>query len=159
MKLKTLQLILSPILIPISFLYGLIIRLRNYLFDVRVLKSVQFEPFVISVGNLRAGGTGKTPFVIYLINQFIEEYQLAVLSRGYKRSTKGFLLANAKTQPKEIGDEPMMYHQTYGKKIRVAVGEDRVTAIPNIMYEYPETTLLFWMMLINTDQYSLHLIY
>ncbi len=142
MKLKTLQLILSPILIPITLLYGLIIRLRNYLFDVKFFKSVEFEPFVISVGNLRAGGTGKTPFVIYLINQFIEEYKVAVLSRGYKRITKGFLLANAKTQPKEIGDEPMMYRQTYGRKIRVAVGEDRVTAIPSIMYVYPETNIV-----------------
>lgn len=142
MKLKTIQLILSPILIPIAFLYGIVIKLRNYLFDVRILKSVQFEPFVICVGNLRAGGTGKTPFVNFLISQFIEEHQLAVLSRGYKRSTKGFLIADAKTHPTEIGDEPMMYHQTYGSNICVAVGEDRVMAIPNIMYNYPDTDII-----------------
>lgn len=142
MKLKTLQRILSPILIPLTFLYGIIIRLRNFLFDKHVLKSVQFEPFVIGVGNLRAGGTGKTPFVIYLINQLLEEHKIAVLSRGYKRSTKGFLLANAKTQPVEIGDEPMIYHQKYGRTITVAVGEDRVMAIPHIMYEHPDREVI-----------------
>ena len=133
MSLKTLQLILSPLLYPLSLVYGGVAVIRNFLFDKGVLKAIQFETNVICVGNLTAGGTGKTPFVKYLIDLLKSEHQLAVLSRGYKRSTKGFVFAEEGTNPKEIGDEPMMYWNQYKKEIAVAVGEDRVLAIPQIL--------------------------
>lgn len=133
MTLKTLQRILFPVLYPLSWVYGAVAMFRNFLFDKGVLKSIQFDLNVICVGNLTAGGTGKTPFVKYLIELLKEEHQIAVLSRGYKRTTKGFLFAEESTKPNEIGDEPMMYWNHYKKEIAVAVGEDRVLAIPQIL--------------------------
>lgn len=142
MKIRTVQLLLSPILFPVAVLYGLISRLRNLLFDAKILKSVSFEPFVICVGNLKAGGAGKTPFVKFLIESLVNEYSLATLSRGYKRTTKGFLMASKSTLATEIGDEPMMYYTSYSDVVAVAVGEDRVIAIPNILQQKPDTKIV-----------------
>jgi len=83
------------LLYPFSLLYGLVVGIRNILFDCKILKSIQFNIPVISVGNITVGGTGKTPHVEYLINLLKEKRNIAVLSRGYKRKTKGFQLASS----------------------------------------------------------------
>ena len=135
MSIKSVQRVLFPVLYPFAVLYGLGARLRNWLFEINFLKSVQFEPTVICVGNLAAGGTGKTPFVRFLIELLQDDLSLAVLSRGYNRKSKGFVLANNDTSVLDIGDEPMMYWYHYKQKVKVAVGEDRVLAIPQILSE------------------------
>lgn len=142
MSLKSIQRILFPVLYPLALLYGLGARIRNFLFEINFLKSVQFEPKVICVGNLAAGGTGKTPFVRYLIELLQEDLNLAVLSRGYNRKSKGFVLADTNTSVYEIGDEPMMYWYHYKDKVKVAVGEDRVLAIPQILSDNDCNTII-----------------
>ena len=93
-------------LLPFSWLYGLGVRLRNELFELNILKSRQFDIPVISVGNITVGGSGKTPHVEYLIRLLKDKMKVAVLSRGYKRKSRGYVLANENTPMREIGDEP-----------------------------------------------------
>src|SRR3712207_176445 len=93
-------------LLPLSWLYGLGVGIRNYLFDSNVLKSKEFSIPVISVGNITVGGAGKTPHVEYLIQLLKDEAQVAVLSRGYKRRSRGYVLAGDDTTMRDIGDEP-----------------------------------------------------
>ncbi len=100
---------------------------------------MEFDRFIISVGNLTVGGTGKTPFVELLIRQMKTKYRLAVLSRGYKRKTRGFKLANENDNSETLGDEPFQYFTKYGKEVLVAVGENRALAIPEII-SYDEKT-------------------
>ena len=95
---------------------------------------MEFNRFIISVGNLTVGGTGKTPFVELLIREMKAEHQLAVLSRGYKRKTHGFRLADERDDSGTLGDEPTQYFIKYGKDVRIAVGEDRALAIPEIIF-------------------------
>ena len=125
--------ILYYLLLPLSWLYGLVIRLRNKLFDWSILKSEEFDVPIISVGNLTVGGTGKTPFVEYLIEHLSSEYNIAVLSRGYKRQTKGFVLATNKSTPKTIGDEFYQIYQKYGYKVKIAVCENRSKGIKELI--------------------------
>lgn len=129
------------ILIPFSFIYGGIIWLRNMLFDKNILRSATFDFPLICVGNLAAGGTGKTPMVEYLVETLQKKYKIATLSRGYKRETKGFLIANEQTKAIDIGDEPMQIHQKF-PDIFVAVAEERVMGIPQLLYEKPETEVI-----------------
>ncbi|MCK5700299.1 MAG: tetraacyldisaccharide 4'-kinase, partial [Cyclobacteriaceae bacterium] len=126
--------IIRILLLPFAFLYKLATDFRNHLFDVGSKKSIEFDRFIISVGNLTVGGTGKTPFVELLIRELKTKYQLAVLSRGYKRKTRGFKLADENDDSKTLGDEPFQYFTKYGKEIRVAVGEKRARAIPEIIF-------------------------
>ncbi|MEO6229188.1 MAG: tetraacyldisaccharide 4'-kinase [Ferruginibacter sp.] len=126
------------LLIPFSFVYGFIIWIRNWLYDKNILKSAGFNFPIICVGNLAVGGTGKTPMVEYLVELLQGEYQVATLSRGYKRKTKGFGIADESTTALEIGDEPMQFHQKF-PGITVAVGEERLTAVPMLLDEVPET--------------------
>lgn len=128
-------------LFPFSIIYGLIVIIRNYLFDKNILKSVSFDLPIITVGNLSAGGTGKTPMVEYLLELLEDKYKLATLSRGYKRKTKGYVLANAATTAQETGDEPMQFHCKF-PDVAVAVGEERITAIPNLLYDRPKTNVI-----------------
>jgi tetraacyldisaccharide 4'-kinase len=95
--------LLRKILFPFSLLYGLITTIRNFLYDVQLKKSISFSIPIIAVGNLSVGGTGKTPQIEYLIRLLSPHYKLATLSRGYKRKTKGFLVANSSTTPEMIG--------------------------------------------------------
>lgn len=97
---------------------------------------------VISVGNLSMGGTGKTPMVEHLIRMLKDKYQLATLSRGYKRKTYGFRIASGNDTAKTIGDEPYQFFIKYGNEIKVTVSEDRIYAIPNIMFEFPKTQIV-----------------
>ncbi|MDN3670106.1 tetraacyldisaccharide 4'-kinase [Echinicola jeungdonensis] len=130
------------LLYPFSLLYDGLTRLRNKMFDRGVKKSVVFEIPTIVVGNLSMGGTGKTPMVEFLLTEFREMYEVAMLSRGYGRNTKGFILANSQSTPEKIGDEPYQIFQKFGEEVAVAVGEQRVLAIPRIIENNPATELL-----------------
>ncbi len=139
-----LQSILKYILFPISILYGLLIWLRNKLYDAGLFSSLSFDAIpVISVGNLSVGGTGKSPHIEYLIRLLSQKFHTATLSRGYGRSTKGFRIADHNADARSIGDEPYQFKRKFDN-ILVAVGEDRVTAIPELLQRatYIETILL-----------------
>lgn len=117
---------------PFSFLYGMGVRFRNQLFDWGIKKERTFSIPVICVGNLAAGGTGKTPHVEHIIRLLKDDYRIAVVSRGYKRSKRGFLLAAEKHTAKEIGDEPyQVFHKYPG--ILMAVDKNRCRAIDNLL--------------------------
>ena len=126
---------------PISFIYGAIIWFRNWLFDKNILKSTSFNFPLICVGNLAVGGTGKTPMAEYLIRLLKNDFITATLSRGYKRKTKGFGIANENTTALEIGDEPMQFHKKF-PDVTVAVGEERLVAIPQLLQEKPDTEVI-----------------
>ena len=128
-------------LFPFSIIYWGIIFLRNKLYDWNVLKSAKFNFPVICVGNLAVGGTGKTPMTEYLIDLLQSKYQIATLSRGYKRKTKGFAIATTGTTALEIGDEPMQFFQKF-PNVTVAVGEERIIAIPQILHQRPNTEVI-----------------
>ncbi len=129
------------LLFPFAFIYGFIVWLRNRLFDKNILKSSDFNFPIICIGNLAVGGTGKTPMVEYLVEMLQGRFKTATLSRGYKRKTKGFALADEKTTAIDIGDEPMQFHQKF-PEITVAVGEERLVAIPQILHLRPETEVI-----------------
>lgn len=131
------------LLFPFSIAYQGITSLRNKLYDQGVLGSKKFDLPTIVVGNLSVGGTGKTPMIEYLIRLLSEKYRVAVLSRGYKRKTKGFLLAGKDTDSSMIGDEPFQYHSKF-KNINVAVDADRVNGIEQLLQlvNKPELVLL-----------------
>ena len=115
-------------LLPLSWLYGLGVKFRNTLFDIGVLKSRDFQIPIISVGNITVGGTGKTPHVEYLVRLLKDQFRVAILSRGYKRKSKGFVLASTKTAMPEIGDEPFQMKQKF-PKVTVAVDKNRCQGI------------------------------
>ncbi len=130
------------ILFPFTVLYALIMELRNFMYDKRILKSEQFEVPVINVGNLSVGGTGKTPQIEHLIRLLQKNYKIAVISRGYKRKTKGFIVADESSTPETIGDEPYQIFHKFDPII-VAVGEDRVKAIRKVLAKFhPDVILL-----------------
>ncbi len=129
------------LLLPFSFIYAFIIWLRNWLFDKNILKSAAFNFPVICVGNLAIGGTGKTPMTEYIVALLKDKYAVATLSRGYKRKTKGFALASETTTAIDIGDEPMQFHQKF-PDITVAVGEERLDAIPQLLHDRPGTEVI-----------------
>ena len=118
-------------LLPLSWLYGGVVKLRNFCFDVGLLKSRAFHVPVIAVGNITVGGTGKTPHVEYLIRLLREKFGVAVLSRGYKRKTSGFLLADAATTARDIGDEPFQMKKKF-PDVSVAVDGKRVRGIQRL---------------------------
>ncbi|MFD0964940.1 tetraacyldisaccharide 4'-kinase [Pseudofulvibacter geojedonensis] len=119
---------LRKILFPFAILYGLITSIRNYFFDIGLLSSKKYKLPIIVVGNLNVGGTGKSPMVEYLIRLLQDEYKLATLSRGYRRKSKGFVLAEDGVTSNELGDEPMQFYSKY-KKCSVAVDADRQNGI------------------------------
>lgn len=129
------------LLFPFSLLYGLIVICRNFLYDKQILKSAQFNMPVICVGNLSVGGTGKSPTVEYLLKLLKDNYKVGTLSRGYKRKTKGYALATAGTSALEIGDEPMQFHCKF-PDVAVAVGEERIVAIPQLLHDKPDTQVI-----------------
>ena len=116
---------------PLAWIYGLVMNLRNILFDSGVLPSESFDVPVICVGNITAGGTGKTPHTEYLIRLLSQQHQVAVLSRGYKRKSKGYILATKDTPMQEIGDEPFQMKQKY-PQIHMAVDANRRRGIKNL---------------------------
>lgn len=118
-------------LLPFSWIYGSIVRFRNWLFDMGLKKSKSFSIPIISVGNITVGGSGKTPHVEYLIRLLHDKAKIAVLSRGYKRKSHGYILANESTTMPEIGDEPFQMHQKFSD-IYVAVDTKRARGIENL---------------------------
>ena len=129
------------ILLPFSIIYGSVIWLRNKMFDKNILRSASFNFPVICIGNLAVGGTGKTPMVEYIIRLLDNKYKVATLSRGYKRKTKGFAIADENTTAIDIGDEPMQLHKKF-PEVTVAVAEERVIGIPQLLYAKPGTQVI-----------------
>lgn len=129
------------LLLPFAIVYGWVIALRNWLYFKQYLKSVQFNKPMICIGNLSLGGTGKSPMVEYLLSILSDHYKVATLSRGYKRKTKGYALANQFTSALEIGDEPMQFHIKY-PNVAVAVGERRIEAIPQLIQDVPDLDVI-----------------
>lgn len=129
--------ILKWLLFPFALLYGGIMVLRNYGYDLGIFRAGKFNIPVISVGNLTVGGTGKTPHVEFLL-RLLATLNLATLSRGYKRKTKGFLLAGPGASAETLGDEPYQYHLDF-PEVTVAVCEKRVAGIQQIMALQPAT--------------------
>ncbi len=126
---------------PISLIWSLIASLRNYLYNSDFLSGAEFEIPIISIGNLSMGGSGKTPMTEYFILHFKEVFNIAILSRGYRRKSSGFKIANTSDNYTEIGDEPRQIKAKFSD-IVVAVGENRALAIPQIMQYAPQTTLI-----------------
>lgn len=138
----TLEKSLKYILTPMSWLYGFGTWIRNKLFDWHVLKENSFDVPVVGVGNITIGGTGKTPHVEYILECLRYKRRIAVLSRGYKRKTKGFILASAKSTPDSIGDEPLQIYEKFGANVKVAVCESRVKGVKELMREFPKLDLI-----------------
>jgi tetraacyldisaccharide 4'-kinase len=126
------------LLFPFSLIYLAAIFIRNRLYDWNILKSDTFNLPLICIGNVAVGGTGKSPMVEYLIQQLKGQFRIATLSRGYKRKTSGYALAHAQSTALEIGDEPMQFHLKF-PDVTIAVGEERVVAIPQILHDRPDT--------------------
>ena len=121
-----------PVLQPIAFLYKVVVIIRNWLFDCKLLPSEQFPIPVICVGNLAVGGTGKTPFIEYLIRMLSDRYRIAVLSMGYKRKTSGFVLANSTSVVSDIGDEACQIKLKF-PQVTVAVDKNRRRGMRNLL--------------------------
>lgn len=133
---------IRKLLFPFAVLYGWITAIRNYFYEKGILKSYSFEVPTIVVGNLSVGGTGKTPQTEYLINLLSNEFKIAVLSRGYKRKSNGFLLADSNATPETIGDEPYQIFQKF-PQIALAVDGNRKNGIENLLkHVQPEVILL-----------------
>jgi len=129
------------LLFPFSLVYGAAIWLRNLLYDKKILRSTSFNLPIICIGNLSVGGTGKSPMVEWIVKYLHTNMEVAILSRGYKRRTKGYALAGANTTALDIGDEPMQFHQKF-PEVSVAVGEERIVAIPQLLHDRPNTRVV-----------------
>ncbi len=134
---------LRKILFPFAILYGFVTWFRNFLFDNGLLKSYGFNIPVIAVGNLSVGGTGKTPQIEYLIRLLSDHYKVATLSRGYKRKSEGFILADSHSNAEILGDEPFQFYSKF-PNIQVAVDANRKNGIEQLLAQKdnPEIILL-----------------
>ena len=130
------------VLLPCSKIYGAITYMRNKFFDWKILKEVEFDVPVIVVGNLAVGGTGKTPHVEYIVEAFRRTHRVAVLSRGYRRKTKGFIMAGRTSTPADIGDESYQIYHKFGGNVVVAVCEDRVYGINEMLRLDPKISMI-----------------
>lgn len=126
------------LLFPFAIIYWLIIFIRNKFYDKNILSSATFGLPLICVGNLSVGGTGKSPMVEFLVRNLKDDFKVATLSRGYKRKTKGYALAHERSDALEIGDEPMQFKLKF-PSVPVAVGEERLDAISQLLHDRPET--------------------
>ena len=133
--------ILQVLLFPVSLCYGMVMQVRNLLFDMHILPSMTFDRPVISVGNLTYGGTGKTPHIEYLIRLLSPGKFIATLSRGYGRQSDGFILASKRSNVKYIGDEPMQFQKKF-ENIKVAVDEKRSRGIRILLEKFPELKVI-----------------
>lgn len=131
---------IDAILTPVAWIYGCVAVMRNKFFDWGILKQHTFDVPVIVVGNISIGGTGKTPHVEYIIEHLSKEFHIGVLSRGYKRKTKGFILANDKSTPSDIGDEPYQIYRKFNG-ITLAVCENRCEGIERMEKIDPKINL------------------
>ena len=129
------------LLYPFSLLYALSVGARNLLYDSGLLKSTKFNIPVINVGNLSVGGAGKTPHVEYLATLLESYLNVSILSRGYKRKSKGFKIVKTQNDAYFAGDEPLQYKRKY-PELRVAVSESRALGIPQLLKSYPEINVV-----------------
>ncbi|MES1220215.1 MAG: tetraacyldisaccharide 4'-kinase [Bacteroidota bacterium] len=125
------------LLLPVALVYWMIVFLRNWFYDKNIFKTTSFGLPVICIGNISVGGTGKSPMVEYLVVNLKDRFRIATLSRGYKRRTRGYSLANENTTALDIGDEPMQFHLKF-PDVPVAVGEERIVAIPQLLHDKPD---------------------
>ncbi len=132
---------LKLILTPLSWLYGMVIAVRNWLYDGGSMKSMAFEIPVICVGNITVGGTGKTPMCEALIRHFQDKYNVGLISRGYGRKTKGYLEVTPGASWRSVGDEPRQIKTGYPDTV-VVVCKDRVEGIERMLREHPEVNLV-----------------
>ena len=133
--------LLRKILFPIGFIYWFVTFIRNVLYDINLFKSKSYNVPIIAIGNLSAGGTGKTPHTEYLIRLLKDKHKIAVLSRGYKRSTKGYVLAHEAISAAELGDESYQIHAKF-PDVSVAVCENRQIGIENLIAFINPTVIL-----------------
>jgi tetraacyldisaccharide 4'-kinase len=136
-----LRFIIRWLLAPFSWLFGLVVTGRNYLYDSGYFASHTFDRFVISVGNLNVGGSGKTPLVEYLTT-LLQPRRVATLSRGYGRKTRGFRQVTPDDTPATVGDEPLQFLHKFGRQVPVFVGEERALAIPEMLAREPEIEVI-----------------
>jgi len=137
------MILVRKLLFPFAILYGFVTAIRNFLYDKAILKSFAFDIPVIAVGNLSVGGTGKTPQIEFLIRILQDNYRVATLSRGYKRKSTGFQLADASSTVADLGDESFQYHTKF-PNLEVAVDADRVNGITQLLHQTipPQVILL-----------------
>ena len=121
------------LLLPLAWVYGWIVRIRQWMFDIGLLPSRTFDIPLVGVGNLSLGGTGKTPVVEYLVRLLVDTNKMGILSRGYGRRTKGFIVGDQFSEHGNIGDEPMQYYRKFKKKVIVAVDEKRSRGVRHLM--------------------------
>ena len=148
--------ILRFLLFPLGIIYYLFSSCRNILFDLKIFKSKYHKIPNIGVGNLSMGGTGKSVLIIYLVELFISKFNLAILSRGYKRKSKGFYIANKDSSAKLIGDEPYQFHKRF-PEITVAVSENRNDGVNKILKEIPKTQLILFDDILQHRSINAHL--
>jgi len=143
---KSLLGLLRWILAPLAGLYWALTAFRNHLYNIEYKKPLEFTPILISVGNLSVGGTGKSPMIEYLAKLLQRDYRLAILSRGYRRSSRGVRLASEEDDASTLGDEPLQFYRKLGRdrhrSVVVAVGEDRALAIPEILHHHPDVEMI-----------------
>lgn len=132
---------LKLLLIPASWIYGWVVHLRNYLFDVGLLRREKFDIPIICVGNITVGGTGKTPMSEMIIDYMSRRHKVALLSRGYGRRTKGYIEVTPRAHYLDVGDEPLQIKLKFPETV-VVVCEKRVEGIKRIRQEHPEIDLI-----------------
>lgn len=123
--------VIRKLLFPFSLVYAMVVYFRNLFYNIGFFKSKSYQVTTICVGNLSVGGTGKTPMIELLLSNLQEKYKLAVLSRGYRRKSKGFVLANEKTLVQDIGDEPFQILRKF-PKVTIAVDGNRCYGIKKL---------------------------
>ncbi|MFT6370256.1 MAG: tetraacyldisaccharide 4'-kinase [Maribacter sp.] len=133
--------LLRKLLFPISLIYALVIFVRNLLYDIGVFNSKSFSVKTICIGNLSVGGTGKTPMTELLLRSLSPRYKIAVLSRGYRRKSSGYILATETTKVADIGDEPFQLFSKF-PEITVAVDADRKNGIKQLQNEIKPNLIL-----------------
>ena len=133
---------LRKLLFPFSWLFGVITWSRNMFYDLGLLSTWHIPVKSICVGNLSTGGTGKTPHVAFLAENLSRHGKLAILSRGYGRKSKGFILVSQRHTSLEVGDEPLLYRKKFGEDVIVAVSENRKKGIHRLLQTYPDVKLI-----------------
>ena len=129
------------ILYILSIIYGTITNIRNRLFDYQIIKSIEHNVCIMCVGNIASGGTGKTPHVNYIAKMLSDKYQVAILSRGYKRKSSGFKYVKLNSSPLEAGDEPLML-KIKNPNCIIGVGKNRNNAVKRILSDYPKIEII-----------------
>jgi tetraacyldisaccharide 4'-kinase len=131
------------LLYPLSLIYNLYTSFRNFLFDLKIIDSIEYKIPTIGIGNLSTGGTGKSIVVDYIIGKFKNKNKITTLSRGYNRNTKGFIQASNMSTAYEIGDEPFQFYSKH-PETNVVVCEDRRKGMNIILKNLPDTDLCIW---------------